>query len=138
MPNALDSGDRKLLIVAGVLLFLLVIASTFLSPKEMGAGKSPYPSSYSAKWDGAKGAFLLLKGLGYNIERWEQSPLELDNESPEVLILASPIQPVSPEEKAAVADFLRRGGRLLLRDGPPRGCYRRVPFSAKVSLSAKA
>ncbi|HXT75152.1 MAG TPA: DUF4350 domain-containing protein [Candidatus Eisenbacteria bacterium] len=113
MPHALDSGDRKLLIVAGVLLVLLVIASAFLSPREMGSGRSPYPSSYSAKWDGAKGAFLLLKDLGYNVERWEQSPLELDSLSPEVLILASPIQPVTPEEKAAVADFLRGGGRIV-------------------------
>jgi Domain of unknown function (DUF4350) len=113
MPHALDSGDRKLLIVAGVVLVLLVIASAFLSPKETGGGSSPFPSSYSAKWDGAKGAFLLLKDLGYNVERWEQSPLELGNQTPEVLILASPIQPATSEEKAAVADFLRAGGRVV-------------------------
>jgi Domain of unknown function (DUF4350) len=113
MPHALDTGDRKLLIVAGVLLVLLVIASTFLSPKETGGGYSPYPSSYSAKWDGAKGAFLLLKDLGYNVERWEQSPLELDNGEADVLVLASPIQPATSEEKAAVADFLRAGGRVV-------------------------
>jgi len=113
MPHALDSGDRKLLIVAGVLLVLLVIASAFLSPKETGGGSAPFPSSYSAKWDGAKGAFLLLKDLGYNVERWEQSPLELGNQTPEVLILASPIQPATSEEKAAVADFLRAGGRVV-------------------------
>jgi hypothetical protein len=113
MPHALDSGDRKLLIVAGVLLVLLVIASTFLSPQEMTSGYSPYPSSYSAKWSGAKGAFLLLQDLGYRVERWEQSPLELDTEQHDVLILVSPIQPATSEEKAAIADFLRAGGRVV-------------------------
>jgi Domain of unknown function (DUF4350) len=113
MPHGLDSGDRKLLIVAGVLLVSLVVASALLSPVETGRGSSPFPSSYSAKWDGAKGSFLLLKDLGYNVERWEQSPLELGDEESDVLILASPIQPATSEEKTAVADFLRAGGRVV-------------------------
>ena len=90
-----------------------MVASALLSPVEAGRGSSPFPSSYSAKWDGAKGAFLLLKDLGYNVERWEQSPLELGDEESEVLILASPIQPATSEEKTAVAEFLRAGGRVV-------------------------
>ena len=113
MPHALDSGDRKLLIGAGILLAILVLVSTFFTPKEMTSGRSPYPSSYSAKWDGAKGAYLLLKDLGYDVERWEKSPTELDNDEHDVLILAEPMQAPSPEEKSAIAEFVRKGGRVF-------------------------
>jgi hypothetical protein len=114
MPNALDSGDRKILILAGVLLVVLVIASTFLSPQQdTSPGYSAYPSSYSAKWNGAKAAYLLLQDLGYHLERWEQSPLELDLERHDVLILLSPMQPATSEEKAAIANFIRAGGRVV-------------------------
>jgi hypothetical protein len=113
MPHALDSGDRKLLIGAGILFAVLVVVSTFFGAKESGSGRSPYPSSYSTRWDGAKGAYLLLQDLGYDVNRWEQSPSELTNDEHDVLILAEPLQPPSPEEKAAVAEFLRRGGRVV-------------------------
>jgi Domain of unknown function (DUF4350) len=115
MPHALDAGDRKLLIGAGALLVVLLIATTILSPQGTSGGTTSYPSSYSAEWDGAKGAYLLLQELGYNIVRWEQSPLEMsdDDAKNEVLILAEPVQPPSAEEKFAVAQFLRRGGRVV-------------------------
>jgi Domain of unknown function (DUF4350) len=113
MPHALDSGDRKLLIGAGILLAILVVVSTFLTPKEMTASRSPYPSSYSPRWDGAKGAYLLLKDLGYDVERWEHSPAELDNDEHDVLILAEPMQSPTPEERSAIMEFVRKGGRVF-------------------------
>ena len=76
MPDALDTGDRKLLIGAGVVLTILIVASTYLSPKQ-SAGRSAYPSSYSSEWDGAKAPYLLLQNLHYHVERWEQSPTEM-------------------------------------------------------------
>jgi hypothetical protein len=113
MPHALDGGDRKLLTGAGVLFAVLLIASTILAPKNAGGGRAAYPSSYSTSWDGAKGAFILLQELGYDVERWEQSPTNLDNEDDDVLILAEPLQPPTSEERAAVAEFLRGGGRVV-------------------------
>src|ERR1700736_1127251 len=113
MPDALDTGDRKLLIGAGVVLTILIVASTYLSPKQ-SAGRSAYPSSYSGDWDGAKGPYLLLQNLHYHVERWEKSPTEISGTpSQEVLILAGPTQTPSPEEKAAILDFLLQGGRIL-------------------------
>jgi len=113
MPNALDAGDRKLLIGAGVLLAILLVASTYLSPKQ-NAGRSVYPSSYSAQWDGAKAPYLLLQNLHYHVERWEQSPTEFaGTPSNEVLILAGPTQSASEEEKSAIVEFLRQGGRVV-------------------------
>jgi hypothetical protein len=113
MPDALDTGDRKLLIGAGVVLTILIVATTYLSPKQ-SAGRSAYPSSYSAEWDGAKAPYLLLQNLHYHVERWEQSPTEMaGTPSNEVLILAGPTQTPSEEEKAALVEFLQQGGRIL-------------------------
>jgi hypothetical protein len=113
MPHALDSGDRKLLIGAGVLLALLLVASTFLTPKR-STGASAYPSSYSTDWDGAKGPYLLLQDLGFNVSRWSRSPTEISGDSKsQVLIFAEPLQPATAEEKAAVAELLEKGGRIL-------------------------
>jgi hypothetical protein len=113
MPHVLDSGDRKLLIGAGALLAVLLIASTILSPKA-GPGASSYPSSYSTEWDGAKGAYLLLQDLGYQVVRWEQSPTEISGDiKTQVLILAQPFESPSPEEKTAILEFLQQGGRVV-------------------------
>ena len=128
MPGTLNRGDRKLLIGTGVMLAVLIFATTYLSPKQR-TGTSAFPSSFSAEWDGAKGAYVLLQNLHYHVERWEQSPTEL-SETPanEVLILASPRQTASPEEKTAILEFLQHGGRIIasgegaakiLPDAPP-------------------
>ena len=113
MPHTLDAGDRKLLTAAGLLLVVLVISAALLSPRR-SEGMSAYPSSYSANWDGAKAAYLLLQDLGYRVSRWEQSPTELKGEpSTQVLILAEPLQTPSPEEKQAIREFVAKGGRIL-------------------------
>jgi Domain of unknown function (DUF4350) len=113
MPHTLDTGDRKLLIVAGVLLVVLVVSSAMLSPRR-SEGMSMYPSSYSTNWDGAKAAYLLLQESGYQVSRWEESPTELKGEpSAQVLIFAEPLQMPSPEEKQAIREFLEKGGCVL-------------------------
>src|SRR5579864_2182064 len=63
-----------------------VVSATISPPRITGA--SAIPSSYSPSWDGAKGAFLLLQNLGYNVSRWEQPPTQLPQAANEVLILA--------------------------------------------------
>jgi len=117
MPHALDTGDRKLLIGAGILFAVFLVLGAFFAPKDSGGGRSSFPSTYSAKWDGAKGAYSILKEMGYDVERWEQSPVELDEDDEDggnqVLILAQPLQPPSSEEKSAIATFLQGGGRVV-------------------------
>jgi hypothetical protein len=128
MPHGLDRGDRKLLIGAGVLLAILIVATTYLSPKERSAA-SAYPSSYSGDWDGAKGPYVLLQNLHYHVERWEESPTEISGTPGNaVLILAGPTQTPTPEDKSAIFEFLQKGGRIvasgtgaakILPDAPP-------------------
>jgi Domain of unknown function (DUF4350) len=114
MPHALDTGDRKLLIGAGVLLAILLVATAYLSPASSPAARSAYPSTYSADWGGAKAAYLLLQNLHYRVERWEQSPAEHTGDpSNEIWIFAGPTQAATEEEKSAILDFLQRGGRVV-------------------------
>jgi Domain of unknown function (DUF4350) len=113
MPASLDRTDRSLLIGAGILVVVLAVATSLLTPSRKG-GRTGYPSSYSTLWDGAKAAYLLLGELGYDVKRWDSSPTELDAKSEnEVLILASPLQPASSEEITALRSFLERGGRIV-------------------------
>jgi hypothetical protein len=113
MPRNLDAGDRKLLIAAGALVVVLIVSSALLSPRQ-GQGISAYPSTYSAHWDGAKAAYLLLHDMGYKVTRWELPPTELkDDPSTQTLIFAEPLQSPSVEEKQAVQKFLENGGRVL-------------------------
>jgi len=113
MPAGLDRTDRSILIGAGILVVLLALATSFLSPSRR-SGRTGYPSSYSTAWDGAKAAYLLLEELGYDVQRWDRSPTELTGDpSNQVLILASPLQPASSEETAALRRFLEDGGHIL-------------------------
>lgn len=113
MPRSLDSADRKLLIGVGILFVVLVLVSAIISPPRI-TGTSAIPSSYSPSWDGAKGAFLLLQNLGYNVTRWEQPPTQLPQVAAnEVLILAEPEQSPSEEERFAIIEFLENGGRVI-------------------------
>lgn len=113
MPFAVSGGDRKLLISAGVVLVvLMVLAGMFTEPEPV---RSRFPSSYSPASDGAKATFITLKELGYNIERWEDSPTQLPkNPAGTVLILADPFGKATSEEELALSHFLLGGGRVLV------------------------
>ena len=113
MPARLDRTDRSILIGAAVLVVILAIATSLLTPSRRG-GRTGFPSSYSTTWDGAKAAYSLLHDLGYDIRRWAQSPTELAGDpAQQVLILANPLQPPTSEEVTALRRFLERGGRVV-------------------------
>src|SRR5215469_9202693 len=113
MPARLDRTDRSILIGAAVLVVILAIATSLLTPTRRGE-RTGFPSSYSTTWDGAKAAYSLLHDLGYDIRRWDQSPTELAGDpAQQVLILANPLQPPTSEEVTALRRFLERGGRIV-------------------------
>jgi len=111
MPVNLSSSDRRLLLWAAAIVTVLVIAlAVFSSSQE----ESDVPSTYSADSAGAKAAFLLLQQQGYKVERWEQSPNQLPaNVANTTLVLASPFNPPSKQERISLQLFLSRGGRVL-------------------------
>ncbi|MGH9778026.1 MAG: DUF4350 domain-containing protein, partial [Candidatus Acidiferrales bacterium] len=113
MPVPLEPGDRKILIAAGALLVVLMAAAALLTPPPQQEG-SFYPSSYSSDPGGAKAAYLLLKGLGYQAERWERPPTELPGDAEgTVLVLAQPIYPATGADHAALKRYFANGGRVL-------------------------
>jgi Domain of unknown function (DUF4350) len=113
MPRGLDRTDRSLLIGAGILVVILAIATSLLSPSRR-SGRSGYPSTYSTSWDGGKAAYLLLVDLGYDVRRWDKSPTEIKNDpAKQVLVLANVLQAPSSEEIAALRRFLEGGGRIV-------------------------
>jgi hypothetical protein len=114
MPAFLDSGDRRLVISAVGIMFLLLGLTYALrpAPAEQAVGS---PSSYSAEWLGTKAAFLLLQQSGYHVERWISPPEELPEDADETtLIFAEPSERPSGAERAAVARFVSAGGRLVV------------------------
>ncbi len=114
MPAFLDAGDRRFVVGALVIMFVLLGLAYVLRPapaqQQFGT-----PSSYSAEWMGTKAAFLLLQQSGYRVERWESPPTELPHQTAgTTLIFAEPTDRASPAERAAVSQFVFSGGRLLV------------------------
>lgn len=112
MRVPIDRSDGAILIIAASLLVLLTAAAMLMGPRS--GPSAGFPSTYSTASDGAKAGYLLLSALGYKVERWEQSPVDLP-EQPEniVLILASPVVPPSSEERWRVGKFVSSGGHVL-------------------------
>jgi len=96
------------------MLAAILLVSFFVPTAE---DDDPSPSSYNSGSAGAKAAYLLLSQLGYKAERWEDSTAALGDvdAARTTLVLANPVvQPENRDEvKAGIADFLKRGGRVL-------------------------
>jgi hypothetical protein len=114
MPSSLDPGDRKLLLIAGGILLLLIGATVILAPSESQGEGDGIPTTYSTTKSGAQAAYLLLGELGYRSERWEKSPTELPGEpAGTILILASPSGFPRKDEREALLAFVRAGGWVI-------------------------
>ncbi len=115
MQAGLEPGDRKILIVAGVVVLVAAFTTAFLIPPSARFAP-PFASSYSAASGGAKAAYLLLEKMGFHVERWTAPPADLPH--PEgrrsmVLILASPVILPSAEDGAAIQSFAAAGGVVI-------------------------
>jgi len=111
MPVTIARSDRRLLLSAAAICLAIIVA---LSVKSADQQESEIPSSYSPDSQGAKAAYLLLQEQGYNAERWEQSPNVLPEDvANTTLILVSPFNVPTKEERASLQLFLSRGGRIL-------------------------
>jgi hypothetical protein len=114
MPIEIAPSDRKLLIVCGCLLLLMLLAIAILSPPT-DPFNSKVPSTYSSQSGGAQAAYRLLRALQFPVRRWESPPTELNEGTSDniLLILAEPMQPPSDKERQALADFVEAGGHVL-------------------------
>lgn len=113
MRVKLERDDRSLLIITGAILLAATVLGAYFSPVT-GVGSIDAPSTYSTESKGAKAAYLLLRDLGYQEDRWLSPPTDLPvNARGTVLIFADPSYPATSEEKLAIKDFVRHGGRVI-------------------------
>ena len=114
MSVPLDSADRKILVLAVLLLAFLTFLAVLFSPQNRGSSQG-YPSSYSTAPDGGKAAYTLLAEMGYSVERWESPPEDLPKSARNiVLIIAGPVAPSSRDDLRHLKQFVASGGRLLI------------------------
>jgi hypothetical protein len=143
MPSTLDPGDRKLLIIAGTILLLLIVATVLFAPSPDEAEGQGIPTTYSTTNSGAQAAFLLLRELGYPSERWEKSPTELPADAEgKILIVAGPIDFPDKKEGDALLSFVRSGGWIVYAGNFPHlflgsGAVAPSSLTRKASLTAE-
>jgi hypothetical protein len=117
MHVGIAASDRKIVLVGGILLVIMLLASVLLAPSERQL-RSPVPSTYSGQPSGAEAAYVLLSEFHYPVRRWEASPVDLDADPEEtLLILAEPFQPPVENEKQALQEFVEEGGHILFTGG---------------------
>jgi hypothetical protein len=112
-------GSRDLVLVGVSALLMVAVAgiATIVAPPSEGVGVRG--SSLSAGSEGAKAGFLLLRRLGYVVQR-NFEPLVSVDASPEtdVLVLMAPRQPPSRLDVQALARFVEAGGVVIVAERP--------------------
>jgi hypothetical protein len=113
LSASIAPSDRKVVAVFAGLFIVILLAGMTLGTGAPAEGFG-LPSTYSFGPGGARAAFTLLKETGYEVERWEKSPVEIPSPGEGVvLILAEPVFPPGEDERQALSRFVRTGGRLL-------------------------
>jgi hypothetical protein len=121
MPVRRRPSDLTIVAVAGVLMVVLAAISFLISPPDSSPRAGG--SSYSAEPDGTKAAYLVLKELGFDLQRsFEPIAEQRLNPSKAVLILASPTEAPSTRDVRALRDFVDRGG-IVVAFGPSAGLF---------------
>lgn len=111
MPLALNRGDRRLLVLGGIVLALMLGVAFVIAS---GTGdRGEVTTSYSAFSAGCKAIYLLLAESGYRVERWEDPPTALSEPASTTLVLAEPSELATDAERAAIDAFVRAGGHVI-------------------------
>jgi hypothetical protein len=113
MSASWRTSDLTVLAIAAAGTVLLTIASFVAAPPDTQPRNDG--SSFATHADGAGAAFVLLKALGYEVER-SYEPLNFVRADPErtTLVLANASTRPSDQDVRALRSFLERGGRVLL------------------------
>lgn len=121
MPASWRTSDLTVLLVAGAGTVLLTAASFMVAPPDTLPRNDG--SSYAAHPDGARAAFLLLKELGYHVDR-SFEPVTAIRHAPEhtALVLANSSEAPSAQDVQALQAFVERGG-LVLATGPVAAAF---------------
>jgi hypothetical protein len=111
------SRDLVVVLVAAALMLLVAGATAVFSPPDEGVGLRG--SSLSSGSAGAKAGFLLLRRLGYVVQRTFDPMVALEaNPATDVLVLMAPQVFPSALDAAALKKFVEAGGVVLIAEKP--------------------
>ncbi|AFL87326.1 hypothetical protein Terro_1005 [Terriglobus roseus DSM 18391] len=111
------NADRRIVLWLLAAVVVVVGLTAFVAP--VTHDDDPKPTTYNSGTHGAKGAYLLLGDLGYEVSRSDVAAAAALDEADAphtTYILAEPRGPSESEQKlqyGAVERFLQRGGRVL-------------------------
>jgi len=128
MPRAFKAGDLIFLgAVLAVMIALTTVSFVIAPPQSQGLRAS----TYSARSSGAKAVFVVLKQLGYRIER-SFAPISALHTKPAetILVIASPTRRASLQDRRELRSFVEAGGVVIATGGG--GSF--LPEMASVSL----
>lgn len=111
--------------VAAVLLVLAALsAARYTQPeREPDTEWNPDRSTYNAGATGTRALYDFLNDSGYQVMRWRESPKKLtapDVKQPATFVVVGETQePLDDEERDALLQWVKAGGRLVLVDRRP-------------------
>ena len=109
------SRDLVVVLVAAALMLLVAGVTTVIAPPDEILGVRG--SSLSSGSAGAKAGFLLLRQLGYVVQRTFDPMVSLEaNPATDVLVLMAPQQPPSDLDVIALTRFVERGGVVIVAE----------------------
>ncbi|MEJ2716889.1 MAG: DUF4350 domain-containing protein [Deltaproteobacteria bacterium] len=110
------SSRRK--VVWGLILGMICMTAILSLALRALRPQSSIPSTYSAHPSGSKALYLVLQELGLPVERWQKALYRLNAEHA-VLVMIDPGRvPFSPREIRKLKEWIRKGNRLVLFEGP--------------------
>ena len=111
------AGSRDLIVVGVAALLMVIVATVASVLAPPGEGLGVRGSSLSTGAAGAKAGFLLLRRLGYVVQRTFDPVAALDADpDTDVFVLMAPQQPPSQQDAAALARFVEAGGVVLVAE----------------------
>ncbi len=104
---------RDLFIILG--LFLALILFVALGPGRQEAGDPNIPTTHSSAEGGALALYNWARAMGYDGQRLEYRPFELEEEDAALVIL-NPSEPINRAQTREALDWVERGGTLIFAD----------------------
>jgi hypothetical protein len=128
--------SREQRIVGGGILaaVVLIVATAIVAPPAVE--RDSRPTTYNTGDSGAKAAFLALRRIGYETQRWQRPAAELDSidAAHTTLVVASPLPNIMADEAIGMNAYVRRGGWILATD--LSAAYSLLPEGPRPELSA--
>src|SRR5690349_18918568 len=135
------SLDLVVVLIAAALMVLVAGATAVIAPPDEGVGVRG--SSLSSGAEGGKAGFLLLRRLGYVVQRTFDPMVSLGADpATDVLVLMAPQQSPSDLDVAALTRFVERGGVVIVAEQErwlpslSRGALRRSAEATPVAVAA--